>query len=59
MKNTLLRLAFKVYCLKTDRWEIAEWGDFALQALPTDLSPGCKRRMADYLAGHGPYLGQW
>ncbi|MCX6049970.1 MAG: NUDIX domain-containing protein [Chloroflexi bacterium] len=43
----------------TDRWEIAERGTFALQRLPVDLSPGCKRRMADYLAGNGPYMGKW
>lgn len=43
----------------TDRWEIAERGVFALHSLPSDLSPGCKRRMADYLAGNGPYMGKW
>lgn len=43
----------------TDRWEIAEWGTFALTELPPDLSPGCARRIRDYQAGNGPYIGKW
>jgi ADP-ribose pyrophosphatase YjhB (NUDIX family) len=43
----------------TDRWEIAERGTFALNYLPTDRSPGCTRRIHDYLAGNRPYMGKW
>lgn len=43
----------------TDRWEIAERGTFRLSALPADLSPGCLRRIQDYQAGNGPYMGKW
>ncbi|MEZ4868723.1 MAG: NUDIX domain-containing protein [Caldilineaceae bacterium] len=43
----------------TDRWEIEACQFFALDALPEDLAPGCARRIADYLAGPGPYAGAW
>lgn len=44
---------------RTDRWEIDECKFFPLEALPEDLSPGCARRVRDYLAGPGPYVGKW
>ncbi len=43
----------------TDRWEIAERRTFALNDLPVDLSPGCKRRLDDYLASNRLYMGKW
>lgn len=42
-----------------DRWEIADCRFFPLDALPPDLSPACARRLADYQAGAGPYVGAW
>lgn len=45
--------------MPTDRWEIAERGTFALDQLPADVAPGCKRRIRDYQAGNGPYMGKW
>ncbi|MCB0079618.1 MAG: NUDIX domain-containing protein [Caldilineaceae bacterium] len=44
---------------RPDRWEIAECRFFPLDALPPDLSPACARRLADYQAGNGPYVGAW
>jgi 8-oxo-dGTP pyrophosphatase MutT (NUDIX family) len=43
----------------TDRWEIAEARLFPLDALPTDLLGGYRRRLRDYLDGQGPYAKTW
>lgn len=43
----------------SDRWEIADCRTFTLQALPTDISPACARRFAEYQRGNGPYLEPW
>lgn len=44
---------------RTDRWEIADCRTFPLTALPADLSPACRRRLADYQRGAGPYVAKW
>ena len=44
---------------RRDRWEIAECRTFPLTALPADVSPACRRRLADYQHGAGPYLAEW
>ncbi len=40
-------------------WEIAELRWFPLAALPSDLSPGTSRRLAEYKAGERPGFGRW
>lgn len=44
---------------RPDRWEIADCRTFPLTALPADVSPACRRRLADYQRGAGPYLAEW
>ncbi|MEZ4664340.1 MAG: NUDIX domain-containing protein [Caldilineaceae bacterium] len=44
---------------RSDRWEIAEQRFFPFDALPADVAPACRRRIADYLAGDGPYAKLW
>jgi len=43
----------------TDRWEIDACQFFAMDALPDDLSPACRRRLQEYGAGIGPYVEKW
>ncbi|MEZ4676185.1 MAG: NUDIX domain-containing protein [Caldilineaceae bacterium] len=44
---------------RLDRWEIADCCFFPLNALPTDLSPACARRLTEYQRGPGPYIDWW
>jgi len=39
--------------------EIAQIEWFSLDALPVDASPGTRERIADYLAGGAPFVGDW
>lgn len=39
--------------------EIETWALFAPDRLPEGTSPGTRRRLAEYGAGPGPYLGRW
>jgi 8-oxo-dGTP pyrophosphatase MutT (NUDIX family) len=43
---------------ETDQ-EIARYGWFDLEDLPEDVSPGTRRRIREYLACDGPYVGRW
>ena len=40
-------------------WEIAARAWFDLDGLPDDMNPGCRRRLAEYRAGGGPYSRDW
>ena len=44
---------------RTDTWEIEETAFFPLDQMPDDLSPGSERRLKDYCANQGPYVGEW
>ena len=39
--------------------EIARFGWFGPRNLPEGTSPGTRRRVGEYLAGVGPYVGRW
>jgi 8-oxo-dGTP pyrophosphatase MutT (NUDIX family) len=40
-------------------WEIAARAWFDLDQLPGDMDPGCRRRLAEYRTGDGPYSKDW
>jgi 8-oxo-dGTP pyrophosphatase MutT (NUDIX family) len=40
-------------------WEIEAAQFFPLDALPPDCANGERRRIGEYLDGHGPYFGRW
>jgi 8-oxo-dGTP pyrophosphatase MutT (NUDIX family) len=44
---------------RSDRWEIAECREFALDALPPDMTAGTRRRIEEYLAGVWPLQRPW
>jgi len=39
--------------------EIARWGFIEPDSLPEAVSPGTRRRLREYVADQGPYVGRW
>jgi len=44
---------------RLDRWEIADCRAFPINALPSDFSPACARRLDEYHRAAGPYAEPW
>lgn len=42
-----------------DTWEIEGCAWFGLSNLPPNMQSACRRRVDEYLAGGGPYQGDW
>ncbi|MBK8797016.1 MAG: NUDIX domain-containing protein [Anaerolineales bacterium] len=42
-----------------DTWEIEGCAWFSLHNLPPDMQRACRARVQEYLAGGGPYSGNW
>ncbi len=42
-----------------DTWEIEGCAWYSLTDLPPDMNSACRRRIHEYLAGGGPYGGDW
>lgn len=42
-----------------DTWEIEGCAWFSLTNLPPDMQNACRKRVGEYLAGGGPYSGEW
>ncbi|HAJ38876.1 MAG TPA: hypothetical protein DCL15_24690 [Chloroflexi bacterium] len=42
-----------------DTWEIEGCAWFSLTNLPPNMQPACRKRVEEYLAGGGPYHGEW
>lgn len=51
--------AFDLPSPPPDTWEIEGCAWFSLTNLPPTMQAACRKRVGEYLAGGGPYHGEW